>query len=688
MRQVLVATAAVLCVCGVALGEIPQVMGYQGMITDNSGVPVTDGSYNMRFRIYDGESGGSLEWDSGPQSVQLTGGVFNVVLGESPQPALGLDFDEGYWLLVTFDGENQLPRKRLGSVGYAYIASGLVPGTDVIGTVPGAVIAASNTATTGMTFGLFGECTSPSGRGVVGEATAPAGMCSGVHGQSASTGGRGVSGGATSSIGITFGGRFESSSDEGRGVYGKASATTGTNYGVFGVSDSPSGRGVYGYATASSGVTSAGYFENESSSGRAVYGQALASTGTTYGVYGQSASTEGRGVCGKATSSSGTTFGGRFESSSDEGRGVYGKASATAGRNYGLFGVSDSHLGTGAYGYATASIGACYGVYGECASSEGAGVYGKNSSTVGEAYGVHGVSSATSGCGVFGEATLLSGVGITYGVRGENQATVNPKGVYGEASDTAAPASYGGYFLSRSSDGTGVLGTTNSSTGTTYGVRGISVSPSGYGGYFNGDVHVTGTLSKGGGSFLIDHPLDPENMLLRHNFVESPENLLIYRGKAQLDTHGEAAVEMPEYFKALTTEDEATVNLTPLGRSMSPTCYEFSYEWGTDYDSFEIYGQPGRQVAWMVMAGRDDPVMRQLARPVEEDKGPDNKYCDRGKLLYPTAYGHPESRGRDYERHERERQQMEEERARMEEQRNRIEDESARMVDAAAGLQR
>jgi hypothetical protein len=40
--------------------------------------------------------------------------------------------------------------------------------------------------------------------------------------------------------------------------------------------------------------------------------------------------------------------------------------------------------------------------------------------------------------------------------------------------------------------------------------------------------------------------------------------------------------------------------------------------------------------------------MRQLARPVEEDKGPDNKYCDRGELLYPTAYGYPETMGRDY----------------------------------------
>ena len=51
----------------------------------------------------------------------------------------------------------------------------------------------------------------------------------------------------------------------------------------------------------------------------------------------------------------------------------------------------------------------------------------------------------------------------------------------------------------------------------------------------------------------------------------------------------------------------------------------------------------------MVMADRDDPVIHQLHRPVEEDKGPDNKLCDRGQLLYPTAYGYPESMGKDYQ---------------------------------------
>ena len=163
-------------------------------------------------------------------------------------------------------------------------------------------------------------------------------------------------------------------------------------------------------------------------------------------------------------------------------------------------------------------------------------------------------------------------------------------------------------------------------------------------GDFAGDVNITGTLSKGSGSFVIDHPLDPENKLLRHNFVESPENLLIYRGKARLNSNGETIVELPDYFEALTKENEATVVLTSIGKP-----FLSGYEWESDFNSFKIYGEPGRDVSWVVYADRDDPVINELGRPVEEEKGPDNKLCDKGKLLYPKAYGYPETMGRNYE---------------------------------------
>ncbi len=164
-----------------------------------------------------------------------------------------------------------------------------------------------------------------------------------------------------------------------------------------------------------------------------------------------------------------------------------------------------------------------------------------------------------------------------------------------------------------------------------------------YAGWFSGSVYVTGTLGKGAGSFIIDHPLDPENKLLRHNFVESPENLLIYRGKAVLDSEGKTTVTMPDYFKALTKEEEASIHITPVGLP-----FLTGAEWNRDFSSIILYGEPDRGVYWEVLAERDDPVIHELGRPVEEEKGGEGTLCEKGKLLYPKAYGYPASMGRDY----------------------------------------
>src|SRR5207253_937342 len=78
-----------------------------------------------------------------------------------------------------------------------------------------------------------------------------------------------------------------------------------------------------------------------------------------------------------------------------------------------------------------------------------------------------------------------------------------------------------------------------------------------------GDLVVSGNLSKGGGSFKIDHPLDPENKYLYHSFVESPDMKNIYDGVAVLDAKGESVVELPDWFEALNRDFRYT--LTCIG---------------------------------------------------------------------------------------------------------------------------
>ncbi|MCP4711507.1 MAG: hypothetical protein GY869_23050, partial [Planctomycetes bacterium] len=92
-----------------------------------------------------------------------------------------------------------------------------------------------------------------------------------------------------------------------------------------------------------------------------------------------------------------------------------------------------------------------------------------------------------------------------------------------------------------------------------YGVYGYANGASNlnYAGYFNGNVRITGDLeidgelSKGSGTFKIDHPLDPENKYLSHSFVESPDMMNVYNGNIETDSDGYATVELPEYFDAL-----------------------------------------------------------------------------------------------------------------------------------------
>jgi len=253
--------------------DIPKVINYQGKVTDTGGTPVDDGSYQMRFRIINAPAGGTVLWDSDFQTVSVNGGVFNVLLGESPQPGIDLDFGKDYWLLVTFEGVNQTPRQRLASAGYTYMASGLVPGTVVAGNVTtgsSAALSGINTSTDSGT-GLFGACNSPGGSGVLGLAAATDGFATGVFGQTSASSGAGVHGFATATTGANFGIRGSSHSTDGIGVLGWANAATGYTNGVYGISVSTQGRGVHGYADASSGTNYGVYGKTNSPSGYGGY---------------------------------------------------------------------------------------------------------------------------------------------------------------------------------------------------------------------------------------------------------------------------------------------------------------------------------------------------------------------------------------------------------------------------------
>jgi hypothetical protein len=512
VRNLLLATAAVLLLSGLVFGEIPQVMGYQGRVTDNGGNPVADGNYTMRFQIYDDATAGSLLWDSNDQSVAVSGGVFSVELGESPQPNLALTFDQDYWLLVTYDGEAQTPRRRLGSVGYAYMASGLVPGTEVAGAVStgdSAVFKATNTATTGWNWGLHGEAASPEGDG--------------VHGR------------ATATTGNAFGGTFVSACQEYgggaigiapvKGLVGMAMATTGNTYGVRGRNQSTDGCGVLGQAIATTGDVYGIHGTSASDSGRGILGEATATGGETYGVYGTSASTEGSGLFGEGPEC-----------------GVHGVASGDTGWIWGVFGESHSPNGDGVHGVATATTGPAAGGSFMSSSAEGYGVVGWATATTGMTRGVLGWTDSPDGRGVCGKVFLTTG--INYGVYGLTRST-SGRGVYGRAEATEGET-FGGKFVSASGTGTGVHGYAYATADTNYGVYGQTDSPDGYGVYYSGGLAGTGAKS-----CVVRTSRGPTLLYCQ----ESPECWFEDFGEGQL-IGGRARIELDPLFLETVTIDE------------------------------------------------------------------------------------------------------------------------------------
>ncbi len=270
---------------------------------------------------------------------------------------------------------------------------------------------------------------------------------------------------------------------------------------------------------------------------------------------------------------------------------------ANAGR--GVWGESDEHDGVAGYTSSSSryaayfkSLGGGPGVYAETAGNYKIAVEGAVSGYA--AVGVYGESlNAEAGTGVWGQADAEEGV------------------------------SYGLYGLGLGAFGTGVY-----AYGTEYGAEfdgAVEIA---------GSLNVTGSITKGGGGFLIDHPLDPSNRSLVHSFVESDERKNVYDGIAVADGNGEATVELPKYFESLNAEPR--YQLTALGGPAPSLHIKAEIANGR----FVIAGAtPGQRISWQISGRRVDAWARANALVVEADKPQPGRYW------HPALFGAPETKG-------------------------------------------
>jgi len=263
------------------------------------------------------------------------------------------------------------------------------------------------------------------------------------------------------------------------------------------------------------------------------------------------------------------------------------------------------------------------------------------------------IQGSTNSNSTIASAIIGNSSGVAWGVSGQVQAVGTAQAaVYG--SNLRTTGGHGVYGIGLN----GVVGETNYSQGNAlWGENFDAIAPLGNGvgtagiGYYgvvgqdryngaaagaygvlsNGDFGATGVKT-----FLIDHPEDPENKILRHFSTESNEVLNIYRGNAVFDANGEAIVQLPEYYEEI--NKNPSYNLTPVGAYA-----ELYVKKEIANGTFIIGGgQMGLKVSWTIYAERNDLYLQQF--PEKRDVVIEKREGQKGKYFMPYLYNQPKEK--------------------------------------------
>ena len=116
--SVLSALVALSTLAGVHAQGVSQPFTYQGYLRQG-GAPLNNPSQSMRFRIFDALTGGTMLWDSGALTVNVSNGLFTVQLNPPASIWTGAD----RFLEIQVGATTLSPRVRIGSTPYANTAT-------------------------------------------------------------------------------------------------------------------------------------------------------------------------------------------------------------------------------------------------------------------------------------------------------------------------------------------------------------------------------------------------------------------------------------------------------------------------------------------------------------------------------------------------------------------------------------
>jgi len=117
-------TLVLVLIAGFVYGQVPQLINYQGRLTDNFGDPVTDSNYVVTFRVWDDSAiGANILWEE-EDTILTNNGLFSLFLGKNNQLPDSVFSEANRYLGIQISGQGEIyPRTQFTSVPYVYRVS-------------------------------------------------------------------------------------------------------------------------------------------------------------------------------------------------------------------------------------------------------------------------------------------------------------------------------------------------------------------------------------------------------------------------------------------------------------------------------------------------------------------------------------------------------------------------------------